>query len=180
MARLLKKIGKALGKVAKVVLPVIGVVTGIGAIGGIVKGVGAIAGIGGILKGGKKVIDKVGVSAVNLVTGTTQEERIQVRNQKSITKSITDKIDQVKRLIHAGATEASARATVGLTESDLNTPADILLPHSVTLDESDTGGVVEKATGTKLTTAGQGCLVTTLIILSSLVAMSFTIIKLLS
>lgn len=180
MAGFFKKIGKALGKVAKVVLPVVGVATGIGAIAGIAKGVGAIAGIGGVLKGGKKVIDKVGVSAVNLVTGSTQEERIQVRDQKAITKSLSDKIDQVKRLIKAGASIASARATVGLTESELSTPADILLPYSITVDESETGGVVEKATGTKLTTAGQGCLVTTLIILSSLVAMSFTLIKLLS
>lgn len=83
-------------------------------------------------------------------------------------------------MIKAGASIASARATVGLTESELSTPADILLPYSITVDESETGGVVEKATGTKLTTAGQGCLVTTLIILSSLVAMSFTLIKLLS
>jgi hypothetical protein len=179
MAGLLKKIGKALGKVAKVVLPVVGVITGIGAIGGIVKGVGAIAGIGGVLKGGKKVIDKVGVSAVNLVTGTTQEERVQVRDQKAITKSLTDKIEQVQRLIRAGASLTSARATVGLSESELNTSANILLPGSITVDESNTGGVVEKATGTKLTTAGQGCLVTTLVILSSLVALGFILINLL-
>lgn len=109
--------GKILGGAAKIALPVVGGVVGIGAIGGIVKGVGAMKGIGGILAGGRKVIDKVGVSAVNLVTGTTQPERIQVREQKKETQAIVDAWDQVKRLVRAGATEAEAEAAVGVSKT---------------------------------------------------------------
>lgn len=161
MAGFFKKIGKALGKVAKVVLPVVGVVTGIGAIGGIAKGVGAIAGIGGILAGGKKVIDKVGVGAVNLVTGTTQSERVQVREQKALTKSVSDKVDQVKRLMKAGATESEARAKVGLRQAEVDTPVDELIPTNLITEA-----------------APQGCMITTLLILSALATMAFTIISL--
>jgi len=131
MSGFFKKIGKALGKIAKVVLPVVGAVTGIGAIAGMSKGVGAIAGIGGVLAGGKKIIDKVGVGAVNLLTGTTQVERKQVKEQKAITKVLSDKVDQVKRLVKAGATESEARAKVGLTDADLNTPVEIQSPEAV-------------------------------------------------
>lgn len=109
--------GKILTGAAKVALPVVGAITGIGAIGGIVKGVGALKGIGGILATGKKVIDKVGVSAINLVTGTTQPERKQVQAQKTLTKAASDAWQQVERLIQAGATPESARATVGVEES---------------------------------------------------------------
>lgn len=114
-------LGKILTGAAKVALPVVGAVVGVGAIGGIIKGVGALHGVGGILAGGKKVIDKVAVSAVNLVTGTTQPERIQVREQKKETQSIVDAWDQVKRLVRAGATEAEAEATVGVTRPDAPT-----------------------------------------------------------
>jgi hypothetical protein len=164
MGAFLKKLAKGLGKVAKVVLPVVGVITGIGAIGGIAKGVGALRGIGGILAGGKKVIDKVGVSAVNLVTGTTQIEREQVKEQKSITKSITDKIEQVQRLIKAGASEASARATVGVSDYDMPSIATIL-PDSIQVDEYDSGKVV--ATTKKVIEAGTGCALITAMLATS-------------
>jgi len=111
--------GKILTGAAKVALPVVGAVTGIGAISGIVKGVGALQGIGGILATGKKVIDKVGVSAVNLVTGTTQPEREQVKAQKAMTKAESDKWEQVDRLIRAGATPEAARSAVGVSEAVL-------------------------------------------------------------
>lgn len=159
MATIFKKIVKAVGKIAKVVLPVVGVATGIGAIAGISKGVGAIAGIGGVLAGGKKVIDKVGVGAVNLVTGTTQAERVQVREQKALTKAVSDKVDQVKRLIKAGATESEARAKVGLTQTELDMP----------VEELNTSNLITEAAPT-------GCMTTTLLILAGLVATAATII----
>jgi hypothetical protein len=161
MAKILKKIFKVVGKVAKVVLPVVGVATGIGAIAGISKGVGAIAGIGGVLAGGKKVIDKVGVGAVNLVTGTTQTERVQVREQKAITKAVSDKVDQVKRLIKAGATESEARAKVGLSQSEVDIP----------VEQLNTSNLITEAAP-----AGAGCMITTLLILSALAATAVTII----
>jgi hypothetical protein len=177
MAGFFKKVGKFLGKVAKVVLPVVGVVTGIGAIAGIAKGVGAIAGVGGILKGGKKVISKVGVSAVNLVTGTTQPERVQLQEQKALTKSITDKFDQVKRLVRVGATLAEARAKVGLTQAEIDTPAEDLIPHNLIVEEPEVvPEVVEQLKKGDIRTASQGCMITTLLILSALAAMAFTII----
>ena len=115
--------GKILTGAAKVVLPVVGAVTGIGAIAGIVKGVGAISGIGSAVKtatgGIKAVIDKVGASAVNLVTGTTQAEREQVKAVKEVTKAEADKWEQVDRLVKAGATREQAMATVGVSEPKL-------------------------------------------------------------
>jgi hypothetical protein len=112
-------LGKVLGTVAKVALPVIGAITGIGAIAGIAKGVGVLSGIGGtvstIAGGVKSVIDKVGVGAVNLVTGTTQPERQQVAEVKATSKALSDKWAQVDRLIKAGDTPEQAQATVGVS-----------------------------------------------------------------
>jgi hypothetical protein len=116
-------VGRILKGAAKVALPVVGAITGIGAISGVIKGVGALHGIGGVIQdvGGvagtvKKVIDKVAVSAVNLVTGTTQPERVQVREQKAMTKAETDKWQQVDRLMKAGASRESAMSSVGVTD----------------------------------------------------------------
>lgn len=95
--------------------------TGIGAIGGIASGAGALSGIIKSTSGVKKVIDKVGASAVNLVTGTTKQEREQVREVKAETKAAMDKIEQVNRLVKAGASVAQARATVGLGSEELPT-----------------------------------------------------------
>jgi len=123
-------VGRFLKGAAKVVLPVVGAVTGIGAISGIAKGIGAVAGIGGAVKtagavsagiagGLRKVIDKVGVSAVNLATGTTQAERIEVREVKQATKAEQDKWDQVDRLVKAGLDRAQALLKVGVTDEEV-------------------------------------------------------------
>ena len=120
-------VGRLLKGAAKVVLPVVGAITGIGAISGAAKGIGALAGIGGAVKdvggvvgrvagGVKKVIDKVSVGAINLATGTTQAERVEVRDQKAETKATADQWEQVDRLIKAGATRESAMATVGVSD----------------------------------------------------------------
>jgi len=121
MAKFFKKVGAFFGKVARVALPVVGAVVGVGAIGGVIKGVGALRGVGGtvtaVTGGVKKVIDKVAVSAINLATGTTQPERIQVREQKQLTKAEVDKWQQVERLVKAGMLKEAAMAAVGVTEA---------------------------------------------------------------
>jgi hypothetical protein len=126
--------GKILKGASKVVLPVLGAVTGIGAITGMAKGVGALAGVGTALKktagGTVGVIGKVGVGAVNLLTGTTQEERKQVQAVKKDVRAATDKLEQVQRLVNAGATLAQARATVGISDSDVADTPDIVQTDS--------------------------------------------------
>jgi hypothetical protein len=110
--------GKIIKGGASVIAPVAAAVTGIGAITGLGKGIGVLAGIGGVLAGGKKVIDTVGLKAVNLVTGTTKEERQQVQEQKALTKAEKDKYEQIDRLIKAGATKEAAFAKVGVSMSE--------------------------------------------------------------
>lgn len=107
--------GKLVKGGGSVLIPVAAAVGGLGAITGMSKGIGALTGIGDVLKGGKKVIDTVGGKAVDLVTGTTKEERAQVNAVKAETKAEKDKYEQIDRLIKAGATEAEAYATVGVT-----------------------------------------------------------------
>jgi len=144
MAGFFKKVGGTLKKVARVVLPVVGAITGIGAITGAAKGVGALSGIGGVLASGKKVIDKVGVAAVNLATGTTQPERQQVKEQKALTKAEVDKWQQVDRLVKAGASRETAMSIVGVTEEEAK---------AVVVDYT---GVVEKKDNKMLIYAGLG------------------------
>lgn len=113
------KILKGLSKVVKPALAIGGAVLGVGAISGVVKGVGAGTGIAQTLKGGKSLVSKVGQSAVNLVTGTTKEERDQVKEITKEAKAAQDKLDQVQRLIDAGATRARAESMVGITAAEL-------------------------------------------------------------
>jgi len=115
--------------------------SGVGAIAGAVGGTGLLAGaaagtgtvvktlsavgqgagklVGGVAKGTVNTLSKVGTAAVNLVTGTTQAERKQVREVKNEAKAAQDQLDQVQRLINAGADEAKARSMVGLTSTEL-------------------------------------------------------------
>jgi len=129
--------GKILKGAGSVIAPVLGVVTGIGAITGIAKGVGVLSGVGTAIKttatiggktvtGVKKVLDKVGGAAVNLVTGTTKEERLQVLEQKTIVRDQNDKLQQVDRLIKAGATKVAAMAKVGLNFTETAAISDAL------------------------------------------------------
>lgn len=112
-------VGKLLKGAAKAIIPIGGAVLGLGALKGMTKGVGVLQGVGlGITKA-KKVIGTVGAGAVNLLTGTTKEERTQVQAVKAKTKAAADKLEQVDRLVRAGATVSEARATVGLSETEL-------------------------------------------------------------
>lgn len=100
--------------------------TGVGAIAGVAKGAGLLAGalsgvkkVASIAKGGirltAKTVDTVGKTAANLVTGTTKEQRLLVREQKQETAAEMAKIKIAQKLIDAGATKESAIAKVGLT-----------------------------------------------------------------
>jgi len=97
----------------------LGLATGIGGIKGIAGGIGALKGASKGIGGLVQVVDKVKNGAVNLVTGTTADERNQVKQVKATTKAALDKLDQVQRLIDAGATAADARAMVGLSNTEL-------------------------------------------------------------
>lgn len=115
--------------------------SGVGAIAGVVGGSGLLAGaaggagvavktlsalgqgagklVSGVAKGTVNTLSKVGTAAVNLVTGTTKVERQQVQEVKKEAKAAQDQLDQVQRLINAGATEADARRMAGLTADEL-------------------------------------------------------------
>jgi len=113
-----KKFGQTVfGKILKGAAIAGGSILGLGAITGIVRGAGAVAGaISGAARV-KTTIDRVGTSAVNLVTGTTKVEREQVREVKAETRAAQNQLEQVDRLIKAGLSESAARLKVGLTEA---------------------------------------------------------------
>lgn len=118
-------LGKILGGAAKIVLPVVGAITGIGAISGLIKGTGAVAGAVGAVSGVVKGVDKVAKSAVNLVTGITAEQRGFIHQQKDETRADVQKLTTIERLINAGATVAEAAAKVGVPMGDLTGLFDI-------------------------------------------------------
>lgn len=162
-------LGKILSGVSKVIKPVAivaGSVLGIGAISGVIKGAGAIGGIAGTLKGAGKVLGKVGTSAVNLVSGTTKDEREQVKEVKTEAKAAQDQLDQVQRLIDAGATRARAEQMVGITAAELGSA------NATQKDEETTKKL--DAEDKKTTTAG--CAPTVFLIIAALAATAFTII----
>lgn len=76
--------------------------------------------VGGQIVGGiAKTVGSVAKSAVNLVTGTTADERAQVKEVKAEANAAQDQLDQVQRLINAGATRAQAEQMAGVTAKEL-------------------------------------------------------------
>lgn len=158
--------GRILRGVAKVALPVVGVgaavLTG-GAAAGILAGGGALAGI-------KKTAGKlktIGQKAVNLVTGTTKNERDQVASVKAESKKAQDQLDQVERLINAGSSRSQAMEMVGITASELGSSNAL---------EIDTDAEAKlKSEGFKPKQAG-GCLVTAIALVSGLAGLIFSLI----
>ena len=104
------------GKILKGAAIAGGSILGLGAISGAIKGVGVLAGAGSAIKTTGSVLDKVSGAAVSLVTGTTAEERTQVAEVKAEQKEAADKLEQVERLVKAGATPERARAMAGVAE----------------------------------------------------------------
>lgn len=111
------------GKIVKTAVigggTVLGLAGGLGAAKGIIKGTGALTGIGKGIGGLRNFSTTLKDSAANLVTGTTKAERAQINAVKERTRAEQDKLDQVQRLIRAGATPDEARSTVGLTVTEL-------------------------------------------------------------
>lgn len=106
------------------------VATGVGAVGGVVGGAGLLAGaakgIGLAAKAGKAIVSapvkatsKIATAATNLVTGTTKDQRIQIRDVKDTAKAELDKLDFAKKLVNAGDSLKSAASKAGLSESQL-------------------------------------------------------------
>lgn len=111
---------------------ILGLVTGLGAIGGVVKGVGVGAGIKAAAGTTKTVIDKVGASAVNLITGTTAEQRQILSEYKQELKTEAQKLEFANKLVELGMSQEEARAKAGISaaetvkgESDIK-PATVL------------------------------------------------------
>lgn len=111
------------GKILKGVVigggSILGLATGIGGVGGVLKGVGAAKGAAKGIGGLTQVIDKVGTSAVNLITGTTKEERKLVADVKDQTRETIKKMDLVDKLVRAGDTVTSAKAKAGIQDAQL-------------------------------------------------------------
>jgi len=169
-------LGKILGGVAKVIKPVAvvaGAVLGIGAISGVIKGAGAIGGTIKAATGIKAVVSKVAQSAVNLVTGTTKDEREQVKGIKEEAKDAQDKLDQVQRLINAGATRARAEQMVGITPSELGSANGLQ-------KDAEQAEKLKQEVAAGLTTAGPGCLIITGWLLTGLTGIAFVIFLILT
>lgn len=113
------------GKILKGALIAGGSILGLGAIGGVVKGItqgtGVLAGLKGGVGGIRNTADKLKEGAARVLTGTTKEERAQVLAVKETARAAQEKLQQVQRLVNAGATPEEARATVGLSETELTT-----------------------------------------------------------
>lgn len=112
-------LGKILGTAAKVVLPIAGAVTGIGAITGMAKGVGAIAGVKNIVGGAVKGIDAVATKAADLVTGMTEEQRKLLSQQKQEAADAKDKLDFANKLIAAGMDKKTAYMKAGVPVAEM-------------------------------------------------------------
>jgi hypothetical protein len=112
-------------KILKGALVVGGSILGLGAVTGVVKGIsqgtGVLAGLKGGVGGLKNTADKLKEGAARVLTGTTKDERAQVLAVKAEAKAAQDKLDQVTRLVNAGATPEEARAMVGITSDELTT-----------------------------------------------------------
>lgn len=149
-------------------------------------GVGALTIGKGVVKGAKAV----GKAAVNLTTGTSKVEREQIQQVKAEAKAAQDKIQQVERLVKAGASRAKAMILAGVTPEELGS-ADAA-EKQAELDKSlisakeaslYTSGAEEvkaeeeaAAPTPEPITAGEGCLVTTLLLLAGAVSAGFTIL----
>lgn len=99
---------------------ILGLGAGVGAIKGIVKGTGALAGISKGIGSIKTIPNKLKESAARLITGATKEERAQVLAVKKETQAAADKLQQVQRLINAGADPEEARLMAGVPETELS------------------------------------------------------------
>lgn len=98
---------------------ILGLSAGVGLVGGIAKGTGALSGISKGVGSIKTITDKVGDGAMRVITGTTKTERAQVKTVKDEARAALDKVEQMQRLIRAGADPDEARAMAGVPAAQL-------------------------------------------------------------
>jgi len=115
-------LGKILGTAAKIVLPIGAGITGIGAIGGIAKGVGVLGGIGTAFNKVGSGVSVVATKAIDLVTGSTADERKAIKTQSDETAAAAEKLRFADKLMKAGASQAEAYATAGIATDSSGTP----------------------------------------------------------
>lgn len=175
MATILGKILKGVTKVlpfaagvAAFLIPGVGPAVGTGILGVAGKAAAKVAAtvkgsIGGQVVGGTfSLLGKAAKGAVNLVSGTTADERAQVKQVTSAAKAAQDKLDQVDRLIKAGATVAQANQMVGISASELGS-AESTLKDLAAEEKLKT----EAFAGKTFTSAGTGCASMAFLILST-------------
>lgn len=142
---------------------------GVGLLGKLVSAGGKVVKtVGGVVGKG---VGAVASGAANLVSGISAEQREMVKEQKAEAKEETQKITTIEKLIKAGASVTEAAAKVGVPLSDLKGLFGI---QSEAQEQEET--VKNEVQGISPDQAGQGCLITTLIILSGLATMAFTLI----
>jgi hypothetical protein len=122
-----------LGKVLKGATIGLGVAataaTGIGAVAGVIGGGGLLAGavagggtvvkaIKGVAKGVKVVTSKVAGSAINLVTGTSKEQRDIVQSVKKEAKEAQSQQKLVQKLMNLGKSRSEAESLAGVQKGE--------------------------------------------------------------
>jgi len=152
------------GKIVRTVATVGASVIGAGAVAGIISGSGAAAGVSATTKTVGGALSKVGQGVVKLVTGMTKTEREQVGVIKSEGKAAQDKLDQIERLVNAGATLARAREMVGVTAEELGSPDAAVLDQEAAL-EAEFKAAQQKTLTPAPVQAGAGCLWLTVLLL---------------
>lgn len=155
-------------------------------IGNIIKGVAKIAKkVGGTAieaikrgisnrkekRAARKALDPLTTTTDELVEGTGKYYRNLINEQKDKARAIDKKMRAFKKLVNAGATEAEARATLGLTEAEMNTPASFFIGNAGEQEEYQ-----PEPEKKQVYAAGKGCLVTSIILLSSIPFLTVIII----
>ena len=123
----------------------------------------------------KKAAKKAGLDPVkdltgDLIDGTTKYYRDLVNKQKDKARAIDEKIKFYKKLIKEGATESEAKRQVGLTDAEMNLPATFW-----TGTEGENDEVTPEPEPSKIQ-AAKGCMVTTILLLSSVPFLTVVII----
>lgn len=84
------------------------------------KGTTTFAAVGKTITSGiTGYVDKVKEGAINLVAGTTKEQRDIIKSFKERTRDEQEKLNAIEKMVNAGATPAEARAAVGLAPEEL-------------------------------------------------------------
>ena len=105
-----------------------------------------------------KGVSAVAKGAVNLVSGLTAEQRQMVQEQKAETRDKLQEVKTVEKLVNAGATVMEAAAKVGVSTTDLQGLFGI--PSAAETGQIDLAAVTP-------VTAGQGCMVTALMLIGA-------------